>query len=411
MYPRSALLTGGTTACAIQGGRAFSPANKIHQRGSRFPAPQSAIGFTSFRYNAAIRSIKVVVVMLSVDMPVSAPETVPQKYKSELTAVAPAQKLLQTQGATADRLEYEIYADRGIIHIMNRQDIATIHDMEELMEQIFLTEERIRCFHAYLVEEERSPATIEKYLRDIRKFQQFAGEKPIAKELVVAYKRHLQEQNYAIRSINSMLAALNQFLQFLGLHECKVRQLRMQREIFCSEEKELSYGEYLRLLEAAQSKPKISLILQTICATGIRVSELRHFTVGQVRKGTITVSCKSKLRTILLPGKLRKQLLKFAAEQKILRGSIFVTQNGHPLDRSYIWAEMKKLCGAAGVKASKVFPHNLRKLFARAFYKIEKDIAKLADILGHSSIETTRIYIMSTGIEHRRKMEQLKLVL
>ena len=243
------------------------------------------------------------------------------------------------------------------------------------------------------------------------KFQQFAADRAITKDLVLAYKRNLQEQNYAIRSINSMLAALNHFLEYTGLRECRVRQLRVQREIFCAEDKELTHGEYLRLLDAAKGKPWLQLILQAICATGIRVSELRHFTVESVRKGTVCVSCKNKHRAVLLPGKLRKRLLKYASERKILRGCIFTTKKGTPLNRSFIWAQMKRLCAAANVKEAKVFPHNLRKLFARSFYAVERDIVKLADVLGHTNIETTRIYVVSSGAEHRRKIEQLRLVL
>ena len=279
------------------------------------------------------------------------------------------------------------------------------------MQKVFLTGENIKQFRIRLMEEEKSPVTVEKYLRDIQRFQEFAAGRWISKELAVAYKKMLQEQGYAIRSINSMLAALNRFLQFLGLHECRVRQLRIQREIFRTEEKELTHDEYMRLLKAANKKPRIRLVLQSICSTGIRVSELQFFTVDSVRSGTVTVSCKNKHRTVLIPEKLRKQLLQYASEQKIAKGSIFVTRKGNPLNRSYIWAQMKRLCQAAGVKTSKVFPHNLRKLFARSFYKVERDIVKLADVLGHSNIETTRIYIVSTGTEHRMKIEQLKLVL
>lgn len=280
-----------------------------------------------------------------------------------------------------------------------------------MMQQIILSQRHVDLFRAYLEQEEKSIATIEKYERDILKFLQFAADRVITKELVIAYKHYLQEKKYAVRSINSMLAGLNGFLQFWGLHECKVKQLKLQREAFCPEEKELSRDEYLRLLEAARSKPWLYLLIQTICATGIRISELQYFTVERVRTGTVVVSCKGKLRTVFLPGKLRKMLMKYALAQNIQEGSIFVTKTGAVLDRSYIWSQMKKLCSYAKINPSKVFPHNLRKLFARSFYNVEKDLAKLADILGHSSIETTRIYIMTSGTEHRKKIEQLKLVL
>lgn len=274
-----------------------------------------------------------------------------------------------------------------------------------------ILEKDINDFCEYLKKEERSKATIEKYTRDILQFYSFASGGRITKELVVSFKQYLISKQYAVRSINSMLVGVNAFLAYLGLHECKVKLLRLQRSAFCCEEKELSRSDYMRLLQAAQAKKQISMVMQTICATGIRVSELKSFTVEAVKRGTITVSCKNKLRTVLLPKKLRNNLLKYAAEQRIKLGCIFINKKGNPLNRSQIWAQMKKLCEKANVNPQKVFPHNLRKLFARAFYDIEKDIAKLADLLGHSSIDTTRIYIISSGTEHRKKIEQLKLVL
>lgn len=265
-------------------------------------------------------------------------------------------------------------------------------------------------FQEYLIREEKSMVTVEKYLRDVHAFLDFAGEQEITKELTIAYKNFLQDKSYAIRSINSMLASVNSFLTFLGWGDCKVKNLRCQRQTYCTEEKELSKEEYMRLLEASKKQVRLNLVLQTICGTGIRVSELKYFTVEAVQHGEVSVRCKSKIRTILVPGKLKKKLLQYVKKNNITTGPIFVTRSGKPLDRSNIWAQMKRLCEAAGVKSSKVFPHNLRKLFARTFYNIEKDIAKLADILGHGSIETTRIYIMTTGTEHRRKIEQLGLV-
>ena len=251
---------------------------------------------------------------------------------------------------------------------------------------------------------------MEKYLRDARVFLIFAGQETVTKELVMAYKQSLIDKEYAVRSINSMLASLNSLLAFLGWDDCKVKSLKIQRQIYCAEEKELTKAEYLRLLEASKNQPQLNLLMQTICGTGIRVSELKHFTVEAARRGEIVVCCKGKTRTILIPRKLKKLLLDYAKKNGILSGMIFITKCGKSLNRSNIWSKMKKLCEAAGVKHSKVFPHNLRKLFARTFYGIEKDIAKLADILGHSSINTTRIYIMTTGTEHRRKLERLGLV-
>lgn len=269
----------------------------------------------------------------------------------------------------------------------------------------------IEEFRKHLIWEEKSTATMEKYLRDARAFFDFAGQAAVTKDLVMGYKQALIEKNYAVRSINSMLASLNSLLDFLGWGDCKVKSLKIQRQIYCAEEKELTKAEYLRLLNASKERPQLNLVMQTICGTGIRVSELRYFTVEAVQHGEIIVRCKNKTRTILLPGKLKKLLLEYARKNGVLTGAVFVTRNGRPLNRSNIWAQMKALCKDAGVEASKVFPHNLRKLFARTFYGIEKDIAKLADILGHSSIDTTRIYIMTTGTEHRRKIEKLGLII
>ena len=274
-----------------------------------------------------------------------------------------------------------------------------------------LSAEQIRDFSSYLRQEDKSTATQEKYMRDVKAFWIYAGNNEITKELVVLWKKNLIEQGYAVRSINSMLAGINKLLDFLGLASCKVKNIRLQRQTYCAEEKELTKAEYLRLLDASRNNEQLNLVIQTICGTGIRVSELRYFTVEAVRCGEITVNCKSKTRTILVPGKLRKLLLNYAKQKHITTGAIFVGKSGKPLDRSNIWRQMKQLCQTAGVKGSKVFPHNLRKLFARTFYGIEKDIAKLADILGHSSINTTRIYIMTTGMEHRRKIERLGLVI
>ena len=278
------------------------------------------------------------------------------------------------------------------------------------MEERKITKKQIEAYRQYLIKEEKSTATVEKYLRDARAFAVYVGENEVTKEVMMAYKNLLQAKKYAVRSINSMLASLNSLLDFLGWHNCKVKTIRQQKQAFCAAEKELTKAEYMRLLETAKRRPKLQLVMQTICSTGIRVSELRYFTVEGVKQGEISVNCKGKNRVILIPGRTRKLLLEYAKKEKIRSGVIFISRNGKPLNRSCIWAQMKALCVAADVNPSKVFPHNLRKLFARTFYGIEKDIAKLADILGHSSINTTRIYIMTTGAEHRRKIERLGLV-
>ena len=279
------------------------------------------------------------------------------------------------------------------------------------MEQRILSTDLIMGFSNHLIREEKSQATCEKYLRDVRGFRLFIHGRSITKELVMDWKQSLIDTGYAVRSINSMLASVNSLLNFLNWKDCKVKNIRMQRQIYCSEDRELRKGEYLQLLEASQKDPQMNMVIQTICATGIRVSELRYFTVEAVSQQTICVNCKGKIRTIMIPGKLRKMLLKYAKQVGIVSGVIFTGKNKKPLDRSVIWRKMKEICKKAGIRESKVFPHNLRKLFAYTFYTIEKDIVKLADILGHSSINTTRIYIMSNGLEHRKKIEKLGLII
>lgn len=273
-----------------------------------------------------------------------------------------------------------------------------------------LSKADIECFREHLIHEEKSAATVEKYIRDALAFYLSLEGQPVTKERVVEYKQGLVEKGYAVRSINSMLASINCLLVFLNCAEYRVKTLKIQRRIYSAEEKELTKAEYYRLVEAARNNTRLCLLLQTICSSGIRVSELQYFTVEAVQQGEVIISCKGKTRTILVPVSLKKKLLAFTNKFGIQSGVIFRTKSGKPMNRSNIWAEMKKLCQVANVKASKVFPHNLRKLFARTFYGIEKDIAKLADILGHSNIETTRIYIMTTGVEHRRKIERLGLV-
>ena len=276
----------------------------------------------------------------------------------------------------------------------------------------FITAKMIGEFKEYLISEERSPITIEKYIRDVRVFSAFTGNSEITKETVVAYKKHLQE-NYAVRSVNSMLASINSLFAFLGWHNLRVKSLKLQQQVFCPEEKELTRAEYTRLCTAAKRKhnERLNLILQTICGTGIRVSELQYITVEAVKQGEAVVNCKAKTRSVFIVKELKQKLLRYAAEQGIKSGMIFVTRTGKPISRTNIWREMKALCKEANVNPQKVFPHNLRHLFARVFYGIEKDIAKLADILGHSSINTTRIYIISTGTEHRKKMENMHLIM
>ncbi len=273
----------------------------------------------------------------------------------------------------------------------------------------FITEKEINDFYVFLLQEEKSSFTVEKYIQDVRAFSEFAENMPITKELVIRYKSSLVKK-YKTSSVNSKLAAINSLFSFLGYDDCRVKNIKVQKAIYSTEDQELTKQEYFRLIKAAEKNKRLCMIIKTICATGIRVSELSCFTVEGVRSGVINVFCKNKIRNILIPGTLRKMLLKYAKENRIIKGIIFKTRNGKPVNRSNIWSDMKKLCEKANVKASKVFPHNLRKLFARTFYEIEKDIAKLADILGHSSINTTRIYIITTFKEHKEKIDKLGLV-
>ena len=275
-----------------------------------------------------------------------------------------------------------------------------------------ITAKTIAEFKEHLILEERSAATVEKYIRDVKAFAAYAENNEITKETVIAYKKHLQEA-YAVRSVNSMLASINSLFAFLGWHDLKVKSLKLQQQVFCPEDKELTKAEYARLCKTAERKhnKRLNLILQTICGTGIRVSELQYITVEAVKHGEAVVNCKAKTRSIFIVKELKQKLLRYAAEQNIKSGMIFVTRTGKPISRTNIWREMKALCEEANVNPQKVFPHNLRHLFARVFYGIEKDIAKLADILGHSSINTTRIYIISTGTEHRRRMENMRLII
>ena len=272
--------------------------------------------------------------------------------------------------------------------------------------------EHIQAYANNLRLEEKSAATIEKYLRDIRGFARWLGGREITKEQTAAWKAYLVEQGYAPASINAMLSALNSLLAYLDLNDCRVKFLKIQRRLFRDDSRELTRPEYLRLLETArtQGRERLALLLETICGTGIRVSEVRYVTVEAVYRGRAEISLKGKIRTILLPGKLCRKLLKYARKQKIASGEIFLTRNEKGISRRQIWAEMKALCDKAGVAPSKVFPHNLRHLFAKTFYRVCRDVARLADVLGHSSIETTRIYLISTGTEHAGTLARLGLI-
>ncbi len=281
------------------------------------------------------------------------------------------------------------------------------------MNERILKKEYIERFAIYLQNEEKSINTQEKYMRDVRTFAESIGNIGITKEVVIDYKARLIAKNYAIRSINSMLASLNCLFMFLGWNDLKVKSIKVQRQVFCPKEKELTKEEYKRLVEAAgcRGNERLKLILQTICGTGIRVSELQYITVEAARNGEARVLLKGKNRIVLIVNDLKKKLLNYAKKHNILSGPIFITSSRNIMSRSNIWREMKELCGYAKVNPQKVFPHNLRHLFARTFYSVQKDIAKLADVLGHSSINTTRIYIATTGDEHRQCIERLRLII
>ena len=275
-----------------------------------------------------------------------------------------------------------------------------------------ITNSMVENFENYLCSDEKSKHTIEKYVRDVSFFCEFVRGREISKTVVIEFK-NLLVKKYKIASANSMIAGVNAFLRYIGWVDCCVKQFKVQKKTFCAEEKELTKAEYIRLVNTAKQNgnERLNLILQTICATGIRVSELQFITVEAVNKGEAVVSCKNKTRTVFIIQELKKKLLNYIKKNGIKTGCVFITKSCKPMSRCNIWREMKTLCKQADVSPDKVFPHNLRHLFARTFYGIEKDIAKLADILGHSSINTTRIYIITTGVEHKRKMEKMRLII
>ena len=275
-----------------------------------------------------------------------------------------------------------------------------------------LTVEAMREFTCYLALQERCTGTIQKYRRDLEKLRRFAGEEITDKATLIAFKEHLIQQGYADVSINSFLAAVNQYLKYMGCYEWQLRFLKIQRQTFRSAEKELTTREYQRLVEAArqQGDKRLALLVQTVAATGIRISELRGITVEAARRGQAQIRMKGKTRQILLPRALCNKLLSYCEKKRIHTGQIFITRTGRPIDRSNIWRMLKKLALTARVKAKKVFPHNLRHLFAVTYYKRYKDVVRLADILGHSSIDTTRIYTARSGSEQQRQIEELRLI-
>ena len=276
----------------------------------------------------------------------------------------------------------------------------------------FITKQTMDRFYEYLIEEERSSGTIEKYIRDVQLLQSWLGSDPVTKENASRWKQELLQSGRAPSTVNSMLAAANTYFRFMGWDELKLKSIRLQRRFFRENERELTKAEYQLLMETAKKRgdERLALLMETICATGIRVSEVPYITTDAIKKGRARISMKGKLRTILIPAQLCRKLRKYATKHRIGRGEIFLTKNGTRLERKQIWAQMKVLCKYAGIERNKVFPHNLRHLFARCFYRISHDISSLADVLGHSSIETTRIYLISTESEHIKKIAHLGLV-
>lgn len=276
----------------------------------------------------------------------------------------------------------------------------------------FITEATKTMFKEYLINEEKAQATIYKYLHDINDFELWLCKKELCKSTVLEYKAYLCE-HYAPASVNAALSSLNSFFSFLEWYDLHVKTLKIQRQIYAKEEKELTKDEYKKLIATAKRNcnERLCMLMQTICSTGIRVSELKFVTMEAVNRGIAEINLKGKLRQVFLPNDLCRMLKKYAKERKIKSGPIFITKNGKPLDRSNIWSDMKKLCKDAGVSEKKVFPHNLRHLFARTYYRLQKDIVRLADILGHSNINTTRIYTMESGEIHRKQIQNLGLLL
>ncbi len=270
----------------------------------------------------------------------------------------------------------------------------------------------VEAFATYLRGDERAEGTVEAYLRSVRGFAAWLDGREVTKDLAVAWKEQLMARGYAPATVNAKLAAVNAFFKFCGWEDCRVKALRLQRRAFRDPGRELTKAEYEKLVAAAKDggKSRLALLMETICGTGIRVSEVRYITVEAAQMGRAEIALKGKIRTIMLPGKLCRKLLKYARKNKIASGEIFLTRSGKSLSRRQIWAEMKAVCTLAGVETGKVFPHNLRHLFATVFYRACRDIVKLADVLGHSSINTTRIYLITTGMEHARTLDRLGLV-
>ena len=280
------------------------------------------------------------------------------------------------------------------------------------MKALKITPELLAGFAGALRNDERSEATVARYTRAVRQYGEYLAGREAGRESAAHWREHMLSEGRAPAGVNVAVAAVNAMFGFCGVPEEHIKPVRIQRRLFRSERLELTRSEYGRLLAAAQGmgRARLALLVEAVCSTGVRVSEVKYLTVEAARSGRAEIRLKGKVRTILLPGKLCRKLLSWARAQKITSGELFVTRTGRGLTRGQIWSEMKSLCAAAEVEPGKVFPHNLRHLFARAFYRVSRDIARLADVLGHSSIETTRIYLLTTSAEHERTLERLNLV-
>ncbi len=274
-----------------------------------------------------------------------------------------------------------------------------------------ITETSLAAFEQAMWDNEKSPATVEKYLAALRKLMVWLDGREVSHAALIEYRDSLRTDHTAA-TVNGVICAVNSYLDMVGMPEERLKLQKVQKRVFRSEDRELTRSDYNKLLQTAkrQGKKQLLLIMETICSTGIRVSEVDYITLEAAEAGSAEVTLKGKTRTIFLPKKLARKLKEYARNKKIASGRIFLTRNGTPVSRKQIWAAMKALCRESGVQPSKVFPHNLRHLFARCFYKKTRDVIKLADMLGHSSVETTRIYLITTGTEHARALEDLGLV-
>lgn len=282
-----------------------------------------------------------------------------------------------------------------------------------MSEKITISEKELRCFEQYLIENERCRSTIEKYLSDVRQFGIWINNRELSKETLIEWRETLITSNYKFATINGKIAAINCFLRMTGYQNLTLKSLKIQRQIFRNQDRVLTKEEYVALIKGAEetNNERLLLIMETICSTGIRVSELQNVTVEALLRGNAEIRLKGKIRVIMFPQKLIRKLLKYVKKSKIDKGPIFITRSGNSISRKQVWAEMKSLCQIAKVASTKVFPHNLRHLFARCFYKACKDIVRLADILGHSNVDTTRIYLISSGYEHIKMIERLNLII